>query len=651
MTFRVLFRRAIVLALMGCAVLPAAASANPTVSLVTPPAGATTYYAAGAVPASSFSCAADANSTLTGCTAVADGAGAPFASGTALPAALGSHTVVVTATEVDTATQMVTTAATATGGYIVAGAPTAQIGSPGGGKTYAVGQSVPTTFSCADGTGGLGISTCTDSNGDSGGTGHLATAATGTHTYTVTATSKDGLSGSQSITYSVQNPPTAQISTPSPGGIYARGQVVRTRFACAGGAGAPGAVTCVDSGGQTDGTGRLNTSSFGPQTYTVTATQNGLTGSSQIAYVVARPPTARIVSPSAGGVYDVGQSVPTRFSCSDDVNGSGIATCVDSGGAGNGTGSLNTSSEGHHTYTVTATSRDGQTGQATIDYTVVGRAPQVVITAPVDNAAYLWTAVPAADFTCVAGVGSTVQSCRATVDGNAISAAQALPNSFGAHTLTATATDADGMSATASATYTVTSSVSLVPVSITAPAQGARYRLGQLVKARYSCLAPTTGAALKSCVGTVPAGRPINTKRLGAHTFSVSATNAEGSSTTETVTYKVIHTSNRFLVTAVRAGRSGTARLRLTLPGPGVVKVAATAWDSARGGSRKHIVYGFVRVVARHGGRVRVVLAPSAAGRALLRVRAARPAVSFVVSYTPTGARPRVLRLKPFRLR
>jgi hypothetical protein len=633
------------LALAICAALPAAAWAAPAISLVTPPANATTYYAVGAVPASSFTCTADATSSLTGCTAVVDGTGSPFVSGASLPATPGSHTLTVTATEADAST------ATATGTYVIAGAPTAQIASPANGQTYAVGQTVLTTFSCAEGTDGPGISACSDSKGASVGAGQLDTAAPGTHTYTVTATSRDGLTGSQSITYSVEIPPSAQISAPASGGIYAKGQAVHTRFTCTGGAGAPGPVTCADSGGQTDGTGRLDTSTIGPHTYAVTATQGGLTGSVQISYVVARPPTARIASPSSGGVYDVGQSVPTSFTCSDDVNGSGIAACVDSGGARDGSGALNTSSEGPHSYTVTATSRDGQTGQATIDYTVVGRAPQVVITAPVNNAAYRWTAVPAANFACVAGLGSTVQSCKAAVDENAVADNGALPNSFGPHRLTVTATDTDGLTATASATYTVTSSVSLAPVSIFAPRQGARYRLGQSVAARYSCLATGSGSSLKSCVGTVPAGRRINTRTLGTHSFSVSATNGEGSSITETVTYNVIHTSNRFFVTAVRAGRSGAARLRVTLPGPGSVKAVATAWNAAPHGSRKRIVYAFTRLAVRRGGRVFITLAPAAAGRALLRIRGARPMLSVVVAYPPTGARSRVLRLKPFLLR
>jgi hypothetical protein len=369
-----------------------------------------------------------------------------------------------------------------------------------------------------------------------------------------------------------------------------------------------------------------------------------------VTITVLAPPTAQILAPVAGQVYTVGQSVPTRFTCADDAQAPGLRSCTDSGGASDGTGALNTTTEGNHSYAVTATSRDGQTGTATIAYTVVGKAPEVVVTAPVDNAAYLWTALPAADFTCVPGDGSTLQSCKATVGGQAISDHQALPNSFGAHVLAVTATDADGLSTTKSATYTVTVSASLPPVSIQAPLQGTSYRLGQAVAARYSCAATTTGPALKSCVGTVPAGHHINTKTLGAHPFSVSATNDQGESTTELVTYKVVPTTNRFVVVRLRATAAGEARLALKLPGPGSVRVLATAWNAAGGAGGRHLTYGTTSIGARRGGSLVLVVEPTAAGRALVRRHGARPVIAFTVTYTPTGARPRVVRPKPLHL-
>jgi hypothetical protein len=149
----------------------------------------------------------------------------------------------------------------------------------------------------------------------------------------------------------------------------------------------------------------------------------------------------------------------------------------------------------------------------------------------------------------------------------------------------------------------------------------------------------------------VRAGRPINTRTLGRHTFSVSATNAQGESTTETVSYRVIPTTSRIVVVGLRAGPSGLARLRLTLPGPGMLRVEATAWDAAHGGPRRHVAYGITRIRARRAGPLVVAVIPSAAGRMLLARRGARPVVSLVVTYTPTGAKPHVVRLKPLRLR
>jgi sugar lactone lactonase YvrE len=94
---------------------------------------------------------------------------------------------------------------------IGATAPSASITSPSSGAVYVQGASAPTSFSCAEGEGGPGIESCSDSNGTStasGGAGHLNTATPGIHSYTVTALSGDGQSAGATIVYAVQPPPT-----------------------------------------------------------------------------------------------------------------------------------------------------------------------------------------------------------------------------------------------------------------------------------------------------------------------------------------------------------------------------------------------------------------------------------------------------------
>jgi hypothetical protein len=65
--------------------------------------------------------------------------------------------------------------------------PTASIATPADGATYTQGQAVSSSFSCVEGTGGPGIASCVDQDGRPSGA-PIDTAATGRHTFTVTAT-------------------------------------------------------------------------------------------------------------------------------------------------------------------------------------------------------------------------------------------------------------------------------------------------------------------------------------------------------------------------------------------------------------------------------------------------------------------------------
>ena len=122
--------------------------------------------------------------------------------------------------------------------------PSASITSPATGQTYTVGQSVPTTFSCSDATGALGISSCTDSRGASAPTGSLDTSTTGTHTYTVTATSRDGQTATHQHQLLGRRRAHVTITTPAVNASYSQGQVVDASYSCLEGAGGPGLSSC-----------------------------------------------------------------------------------------------------------------------------------------------------------------------------------------------------------------------------------------------------------------------------------------------------------------------------------------------------------------------------------------------------------------------
>ena len=171
--------------------------------------------------------------------------------------------------------------------FTVAGLPSPRIASPADGGMFAVSQRVPTSFSCADGTDGVGISSCTDSNGASAPGGVLDTSKPGTFTYTVTATSKDGLTARASVHYTVAGAPSAQVSSPAGGVSYTRGQLIDASYACREGASGPGLASC--AGTVPAGT-TVDTSTPGTHTFTVTARSNdGQTSTTTVSYTVALP--------------------------------------------------------------------------------------------------------------------------------------------------------------------------------------------------------------------------------------------------------------------------------------------------------------------------------------------------------------------------
>jgi len=108
-----------------------------------------------------------------------------------------------------------------------------------------------------------------------------------------------------------------------------------------------------------------------------------------------------------------------------------------------------------------------------------------------------------------------------------------VPNTIGT-TYTCSATNQYG---TASNPVTMKKDTAAPSVRITKPANGAIYKLNQKVLAAYKCADGISGVA--TCTGSVADGAAILTSVAGSQTFSVTASDDAGNTTTKSVTYSV----------------------------------------------------------------------------------------------------------------
>ena len=160
-------------------------------------------------------------------------------------------------------------------------------------------------------------------------------------------------------------------------------------------------------------------------------------------------------------------------------------------------------------------------------------APVIIINSPIDGAYYNSTTLPSHPEITVTD----------NMDPNPNVEINGWDTSEGTHTLVITATDASGNSSSASVVYTVDNTAP--EVTLNTPYDGAKYLLNDTVYADFDVADSLSG--IQSISSTLQDGQALDTSTPGTKTFTVTATDKAGNTTTVTSTYKIVYEFIGFL--------------------------------------------------------------------------------------------------------
>jgi Tol biopolymer transport system component len=303
-------------------------------------------------------------------------------------------------------------------------------------------------------------------------------------------------------------------------------------------------------------------------------------GTSQVVPEPSPPdaPTIQIDSPTDGGLYFPGTHAIAFYSCSSYV--SYVITCEGDIPFGQ---ELDLTTAGEHTFTVRAVDLEGRTATKTVSYEVLDlEPPQIDLRTPSDGATYDLGADLTVDYSCSDPGGSGVAQCT----GDLPNGSRLNTDYAGTRTFHVFALDNAGRLSQVTATYTIADR-GPPRVVIQSPLDGHDYSLGASWLVNYYCWS-SGNVRIVSCDGPVPNGGDLDTADIGPHSFAVTATDANGKTTTVSVPYRVIYLFHGFdppvdtgsNLDGVRAGDS--VALKFSLDGDhGLGVVTKTTWQPA----------------------------------------------------------------------
>ena len=505
-------------------------------------------------------------------------------------------------------------------------APTVTINTPANGSSSVDGDLVSFSGTGSDTEDGdvsanLSWSSSLDGAIGSGASFGISNLSVGTHTITASVTDSGGLSGSDSITITVDaanGAPTVTITSPANGSSSVDGDLVT--FSGTGNDTDDGDLSAnlswsssLDGAIGSGASFGISNLSVGTHTITASVTDSGgLSGSDSITITVDAAntaPTVTINSPANGSSSVDGDLVSFSGTGSDTEDGDVSANLSWSSSLDGAIGSgasfgISSLTVGTHTITASVTDTGGLSGSDSITITVdaANTAPTVTINSPANGSSSV-----DGDLVSFSGTGSDTEdgdvsanlSWSSSLDGAIGSGASFGISSLtvGTHTITASVTDTGGLSGSDSITITVDAANTAPTVTITSPANGSSFVDGDLVTfvGSASDLEDTTLSSLlwdSSLDGPIGSGDTfsMSTLSVGTHTITASVTDSGGLSGSDalTITVDAANTAPTVTITSPANGSSFVYEDTVTFTGSASdledATLSSLLWDSSLDG-------------------------------------------------------------------